>query len=186
MALLNADAMLKARDRKTIAVPCQEWGGEVLIGEMGALGMAQLYDWLDSKQKFESEEEPGKAPAEEEDDRISIVTTDSPGGQPEYLDEKDDRLPDTEAEQDFDYPKKKKLNLEDNIEFHLRYLIESILDPESYLPAFNLAQLTHLGRKNPKVIKRLFDAAQAFHKQINGTPEAFEKNSPTAADSGGG
>jgi len=48
MNLLNKDAILAAQDLKTERVTVKEWGGEVIVSEMGGLTAVEFWEFLDS------------------------------------------------------------------------------------------------------------------------------------------
>jgi hypothetical protein len=166
MGLLNAEGISSARDRETVTVDVPEWEGEILIGTMGALDAAQLQDWL----------EPLFKPKEDEENDDTLVTCDSPEGKPENLEEGGEEQP------------SRPLTHSEHTEFMLRYLAATILDPQTYQPAFSRDEIEKLGQKNGKVLRRLHDAAVALHETIDEQVEGAAKNSvatPTGSSGGG-
>jgi len=175
--LLNATAILAARDRETREVPIPEWEGAILLGVMGALPGAQLLDWLEQQKEL-----PPEVPAEDpqDDEEVTVLTCDSPQGRPEPVE------PQTTTAAEDQAPEPKRYNRSVEIEWRLRYLIATILDPVTLLPAFSLADLPKLGAKHPAGLSRAYRAAL----ELNGeTPEAaadLEKNLPGAGTGNSG
>lgn len=174
---LSGAQILAARDRKTVTVPCPEWGGDVLIGSMGALDRARITDW------FEGMPEPVQAEKEDGGDKLdTVITCDSPGGKPEPLDDG----PDGHPEQTEQGRPERKYSKTQHTELMLRCVAASILNPETYEPAFSLDQIEDLGRKDPKVLNRIYDAALALNLDTKESAEQAEKNSGPPPDGSGG
>ena len=159
--LLSGEQILKAKDKKTVQVSVPEWGegAEVLVGSMGALDrvrLAEAFNNIGTKEESETVEEKPR-----------IVTTTSPT-------EKGEVLGETGEEPEAG---KLKINATDYAEFKLRYLAASILDPKTYQTAFTVEQIEELGRKDPKPLNRLFDAAAELNLESVEALEGAEKNS---------
>jgi hypothetical protein len=175
--LLDAEHILKAQDSPTKVISVPEWGGDILIGVLGALDGVRLADWADS---LPSPEKPGaKTDRQDKDDRI--FTTDGP---PEGI--MLDQPAGQEQAETEDEPKVRKLTRTQQIELMMRYLVSCILDPDTYQPAFGRDQIEQLGRKNPKVLSRIYDEILDLHALTEKSTEKIEKNSErtTAEDSG--
>lgn len=178
---LTAQKILEAQDRRTKNIPCPEWGGDVLIGTMGALDRARIADWIDS---LATKQEPQS----QEDEKEKVLTCDSPGGKPEQL---DDDAADDDAADDENHENQKKddliLTKEQHTELMLRYLTASILDPETQRLAFNSQQIEDLGQKDPGPLWRLYDAALELNADTKLQKKELEKNfEGTAAEDSGG
>jgi len=156
--LLSGEDILKAKDKKTVQVPVPEWGegAEVLVGSMGALDRAKLAEFFN--------ERGTKIEHETVEEKPRIVTTTSPTEKGETLDEE----PEAET---------RRYTMTDHTEFKLMYLAASILDPKTYQTAFTVEQIEELGRKDPKPLNRLFDAAAELNLESVESLEGAEKNS---------
>jgi len=173
--LLDAKAILAAGNdqMKTVKVP--EWGGEVLIGIMGALDAARLNDWLDSLPKRDEGKE------DEKDGKIRILTTDSPGGEPEIMEDEDE-----EQDSGDEIPEAKKYTRTQQTELMLRYLTACILDPSTYQPAFTIEKIEELGRKDGRVLGRIYREILDLHGMTEKSAEEIEKNSAATPSGGSG
>jgi len=163
---LSGQDILNARDKRTATVLVPEWGedAEVLIGTMGALDRIRLFEWFDDKRRKRPE-------AEEKDDRPRIVTTDSPTEKGELLG----------GDSEEDTPEM-DISMMDHAEFKLAYIVASILDPETYEPAFTAEQIKQLGKKDPAPLNRIFDAATNLNLDEVDAFEDSEKNSGETTD----
>jgi len=164
--LLNGKDILAARDKKTATVPVPEWGegAEVLIGTMGSLDRIRLFEWFENKSRK-------RVQAEEKDEQPRIVTTDSPTENGESLDgDSEEDAPET------------NFTMMEHAEFKLEYLVASILDPETYEPAFTAEQIKQLGKKDPKPLTRIFNEATKLNLDEVNAFEDAEKNSGKTTD----
>jgi hypothetical protein len=175
--MLTGAEILAARDRRTKVVAVPEWGGQVLIGTMGALDAVRMVDWLDGLEQAPAD------PDRDKEEPVTVMTTDSPGGKPEVLDDDDAAAKAPEAS-----PAKprRKLTACEHMELRLRYLTASILDPQTHQPAFDRSQIEQLGQKNHRVLTRLYDEILALHAQDDAELGAFEKNSGGTSTGGSG
>lgn len=158
--LLDAKGIMAAKDKKTKIVPCPEWGGDVLLGVMGALDRAKMADWFLSLK---------------EDNSLHITTTDSPSDQGEMADDKK-----------LNSDEEVKYTMEEHTELMLKYLAATILDPSTYQPAFSPDNIEELGQKNPKILGILYKEALDLNADSEIEMEKIEKNSEgtTEKDSG--
>jgi hypothetical protein len=186
---LSADQILAARDRRTAKVKCPEWGGVVLIGEMGALANARLVEWWQARRRSRIAERDRDA-EEIEPESEEPVSCDSPqpAGEAE-VPSCDDRDPgaDTEAsEVETPDDDMSMMTVADQVEWRVRYVAASILDPQSRMPAFDAGQVEALGAKSPAAIQRVYLAALSLNTGGDASREELEKNSPaTGPDDSG-
>lgn len=190
--LLNAAAILAASDRNTVIVDVPEWGdpgtpqsdpaspdvAQVLVGTMGALAAARLQDWLLGQPQAASP----ATEAGEPDDSDEVVTCDSPGGEPEPVGQAGPPEPDGDEEPERRYTRTQQTEL------MLRYVAESILDPDTRRPAFTAEQIEALGTRSKVPLLRIYHAALELNGDTKASSEELEKNSggTTAGGSGGG
>lgn len=169
--LLNAGQILSARDKRTIEVDVPEWGkdAKVLIGTLGALARARIAEYFFNNEQLRSQTEKEKREDE-------IITTDSPDPDDGQIDEEDIAEPEIRV----------KVGPVTNLKFKLEYLKYSILDPETYLPAFTAEQLEQLGEKDKDVIERLYEAAVDLNLETKEAIEDAEKNSGKTTGEGSG
>lgn len=179
--LLNAAAILAAKDKKTVVVPVPEWGqagcgqeAQVLVGSMGAMDHARIGDWLLSLPEHETRSEDEESP--------SVVTCESPEGKPEPV--PDAKQPDV-AQRDASAPARQYTRLEQT-ELMIRYVAASILDPETHRPAFTHEQVTALGDKSLVALDRIYQAALELNGDTKAAAGELEKNSERTAAAGSG
>jgi hypothetical protein len=167
--LLNAAAIIAAKDKRTITVAVPEWGdgGEVLVGSMSALDRARLGDWLLGQQPLPPPE------SEPQSEEPMVVTCGSPSPAGESLADEADPAP-------------VRYSKEQDLEFLLRYVAGSILDPETYAPAFTVAEIERLGAKDRAPLDRIYAAALALNADTPAAAADVEKNSGGTAASGSG
>ncbi len=77
-----------------------------------------------------------------------------------------------------DDPNNKEIDitLHDDMEFKIRYLINSIIDPATQKPCFTMDQVTALGEKNHIVINRIYEEAIKLNRSDVKTRQELEKN----------
>ena len=158
--LLDKGKILAARDKRTETVAVPEWGdgAQVLIGSMGALAYARMMDWIETL---------GTAPTAEPDSEAVVSCDDTP--------------PEADAEEpDREY------SAGDDMAVVVRWCAESILDPETYHPAFTATDLDALGDKDPRPLLRIWKSAMQLNRETLESSEAFEKNSDGTAGGGSG
>jgi len=156
MPVLTGQQILARPDRRTREVPVPEWGPEAQV-LIGEIGALARARIRDWWQT------QGRVPEPAEDE---IVTTDSSPGPDEDLPREYTDLEQTEL--------------------MLRWLIETILDPETQRPTFTRDQLDALGAKSPAALNRIYAAVLDLNLQTQTAVEDAEKNSEPAAGTGSG
>jgi hypothetical protein len=163
---LDRAAILAARDLRTEEVQVPEWGGQVLLGEMGALDSVRLLVWWKQHIYRPTPDPVDVEPAISD----GPVTTDSPD-------------PDSQSGQSSDPPAFTADELaavadaaENDMEFKLQYLVRTILDPSTLRPAFTVAEIHLLGAKQRDVLNRLFAAARRLNGDTDEARAETEKN----------
>jgi len=154
--LLNAQQILLSPDHRTREVPVPEWGPEAKV-LIGEIGALARARIRDWWQT------QGRVPEPAEDE---ILTTDSSPGPDEDLPRQYTDLEQTEL--------------------MLRWLLETILDPQTQQPAFSRDQLDALGAKSPAALNRIYAAVLDLNLQTQAAVEGAEKNSDPAAGTGSG
>jgi hypothetical protein len=166
--LLNGKEILSVKDKKTIEVDVPEWGedAKVLIGSLGALARARIANYFFNDERLRTAVE---------DDEDGIVTTDSPD--PDEQDYEQDEVKEINE---------RKISPVTNMNFVLEYLSYSILDPQTFKPAFTKEQIEELGEKNKDVLYRLYYAAVDLNLETQKALKEAEKNLPKTTGKGSG